>query len=470
MGAHSQHGADKRAVLVVTCAASFIFPFMGSSVNVALPSIGLDLDMSAVELAWVATSFLLTSAILLVPVGRLGDMKGRKKLLMIGVATYVVGSTFAGFAGTGATLIASRAIQGVGGAMLASTSVAIVSESFGPGERGRALGINAAALYSGLSLGPAIGGMVTQAFGWRALFFMNIPLGLILIVAAWRKLPQQQPTSPHVRFDFKGFGAYAIFLLGLMYGATELPESRGFMLMATGLAALAVLIAVERCSATPLVDIVLFRRNVVFAMSNIAALLNYSATFATSFLLSLYLQVVSGLSPGRAGLVLISMPLVQAIVSPLAGRLSDRIEPRMLASAGMGLGALSLLAMSQLGAHTPIPYIVAALLLFGLGAGLFSSPNTNAVMTSVPAFKYGLASATLATMRQIGMVLSMALATLVIGSYVGEITVGSTPIGPFVSAIRLTFFICTFFCVPGIFASFFRGRIHSTAVAQEQPR
>ncbi|MBN1855481.1 MAG: MFS transporter [Dehalococcoidia bacterium] len=457
--------SNKGAVLAVTCAASFLFPFMGSSVNVALPSIGVDLDMSAVQLAWVATSFLLTSAILLVPVGRVGDMKGRKDLLVVGVATYVVGSTLAALAGTGTTLIASRAVQGAGGAMLAATSIAIVSDFFGPGERGRALGINAAALYGGLSLGPAIGGIVTEAFGWRALFFMNIPLGIALILAAWYKLPRLRPASPDMKFDFKGLAAYAVFLLGLMYGATELPESRGFILMAIGLGALVILILIERRSDMPLVDIVLFKTNVVFAMSNIAALLNYSATFATSFLLSLYLQVVSGLSPGRAGLVLVSMPLVQAIVSPLAGRLSDRIEPRILASTGMGLSALSLLLMSRLAANTPISYVVAALLLFGLGVGLFSSPNTNAVMTSVPPPKYGLASATLATMRQIGMVLSMALATLIIGSFVGEITVGSTPIGQFVSAVRLTFLVCTVACVAGIVASFARGRIHSSETA-----
>ncbi|MCK5212667.1 MAG: MFS transporter [Dehalococcoidia bacterium] len=462
MGTHELSRAEKRAVLAVTCGTSFMFPFMGSSVNVALPSIGVELNMSAVQLAWVATAFLLTSAILLVPLGRLGVMKGRKQILMAGVATYVAGSTFAAFASSGATLIASRAIQGAGGAMLASTSIAIVSESFGPGERGRALGINAAALYSGLSFGPAIGGIVTQAFGWRVLFFINIPLGLALLLAAWRKLPHQRPVSPDTRFDFKGLTAYAIFLLGLMYGATKLPESQGFILIAVGMIALAVLIVVERRSETPLVDIALFRTNVVFAMSNVAGLLNYSATFATAFLLSLYLQIVTGLSPGRAGLVLISMPLVQAIVSPLAGRLSDRIEPRILASSGMALSALALLAMSRLDANTPVQHIVAALLLFGLGVGLFSSPNTNAVMTSVPPQKYGLASATLATMRQIGMVLSMALATLVIGSYIGEIAVGSTPIGPFVSAIRLTFFICMIACFAGIFASFSRGRIHST--------
>ncbi len=468
MSTHATSRTDKRAVLAVTCLASFLFPFMGSSVNVALPTIGADLDMSAVQLAWVATSFLLTSAILLVPFGRVGDMKGRKQLLMTGVVTYVVGSTFAALAGTGATLIASRALQGAGGAMLASTSVAIVSDSFGPGERGRALGINAAALYSGLSLGPAIGGIVTQAFGWRALFFMNIPLGLALLLAAWRWLPRQHPINPRMRFDFKGLAAYAVFLLGVMYGATELPESRGFILMAAGLVSLALLIVVERRTDTPLVDIVLFRTNAAFAMSNVAALLNYSATFAASFLLSLYLQVISGLSPGQAGLVLISMPAVQAIVSPLAGRLSDRIEPRILASTGMGLTALALLAMSRLGPDTGIAYIVTALLVLGLGVGLFSSPNTNAVMTSVPAPKYGLASATLATMRQVGMVFSMGLATLVIGSYVGEITVGATPVGAFVSAVRVTFLVCTVSCVAGIFASLSRGRILSTEVVTEE--
>jgi EmrB/QacA subfamily drug resistance transporter len=463
MNQPSTPGSDKRLVLVVTCAASFLFPFMGSSVNVALPAIGADLDMTAVQLTWVATAFLLTSTLLLMPFGRVGDTKGRKQVLMAGAAAYAVGSALAGLAPTGAALIAARAVQGSGGAMFATTALAILSSVYGPGERGKALGINAACLYSGMSCGPAVGGIVTQWLGWRALFLMNIPLAVALLLAAHLKLPASRPSAPDAPFDWKGLGAYALFLLGVMYGISLLPEARGYFVFGVGLAGLALLIKVERDTPHPLVDIGLFRSNLQFAMSNVAALLNYSATFAAGFLLSLYLQLVVGLSPRTAGLTLVAMPIVQAFVSPLAGRLSDRMEPRVLASIGMGLTAVALLMMSRLNAETGVWHVAPALMLLGLGVGLFSSPNTNAVMTSVRPGSYGVAAATLATMRQAGMVLSMAVATLVISAKVGDIGVAAAPVADFVEAVQLTFVIFAIACLAGIIASLSRGRIHESA-------
>ena len=460
-------GTSKRAVLLVTCSAAFLFPFMGSSVNVALPRIGEALSMNTVELAWVATAFLLTSAVLLVPMGRLADMRGRKSVLVTGVGIYVLGSIVAALAWTGPVLIVARVVQGSGGAMLAATSVAILSNTFGPGERGKALGIQAASLYSGLSLGPAIGGMLTQAFGWRAVFYVNIPLGLSLFFAARLFLPHQEPSSAGVRFDLKGLGAYTVFLVGVMYGVTLLPDATGYISIAVGLASLAGLIHVERTQSVPLVDVRLFRYNITFALSNVAALLNYMATFAAGFLLSLYLQLVSGLSPQSAGFVLIAMPAIQAFVSPLAGRLSDRVEPRFLASLGMGLTVAALLMLSQLTPESPVLHVIAGLLTLGLGVGLFSSPNTNAVMTSVSSKQYGLAAATLSTVRQIGMVFSMGIATLVLGTVVGQVELGLTEPRLLAAAMRLIFIICSIACSFGILASLARGQVHHATISQE---
>lgn len=437
---------------------------MGSSVNVALPAIGQGLGMTAVQLTWVATSFLLTSALLLVPFGWLGDTRGRRRILVAGVATYVAGSALAGFAPSGEMLIIARAVQGSGGAMLASTAVPILISAYDPRERGRVLGINAAALYAGLSLGPAVGGFVTQALGWRAVFLMNIPLGLLLFTAASMRLPDQSPAGRAARFDRSGFAAYAVFLLCTMYGLTLLPRWEGAAGIAAGFAALAVLVSVERRSDAPLIDIALFRTNVTFAMSNVAALLNYAGTFAAGFLLSLYLQLVSGLSPRATGLVLIAMPLMQAVLSPLAGRLSDRVEPRLLASVGMGFTAVALFVMARFSMETHVGIVVFALALLGVGVGLFSSPNTYAVMTSVDSRCYGVASATLSTMRQVGMVLSMGVATVVISSIVGDVPVESAPSDLFVSAMQTTLGICTFACLAGILASLARGAIHAHPV------
>ena len=413
------------------------------------------------QLAWVSTAFLLTSALLLVPVGRFADMRGRKRVFVTGVLMYLIGSIAAWIAPTGTFLIATRVIQGSGGAMLGSTSLAILSSAFGPGERGKALGIQAASIYSGLSLGPVIGGLVTQSLGWRGVFLVQVPLAIALLAAAYFRLPTQKPTSRLVGFDWKGLGAYAVFLVGILYGMTALPDPLGYAFLLAGGIGFAALIRVERVVKNPLVDIELFRANTGFALSNVAAFLNYAAIHAAGFLLSLYLQIVMGLSPRYAGLTLIAMPVVQATLSPLAGRLSDRIEPRVIASLGMGFTAAALLFLTRLGADTPIHLVVAALALLGLGVALFSSPNTNAVMSSLPQEKYGLGAATLTTTRQAGMVMSMGVAMLVIGAMVGEVNVGSTPIPAFVGAVRLIFGLSALFCAAGVVASLKRGRVHA---------
>lgn len=453
---------DKRAILIVTCSGAFLFPFMGSTVVVALPVIGVDLEMTAVELAWVPTAFLLTSALLLVPFGRFADMRGRRRVFITGVAMYVVGGIVAWTAQTGTVLVFSRVIQGSGGAMLGSTSLAILSSAYGPGERGKALGINAASIYSGLSLGPVVGGLITQSLGWRGVFLVQIPLGLVLLVAALAKLPAQKPITEIVPFDWKGLGAYAMFLLGLMYGLTELPNAIGYGFVAAGVLGFLILLRVERVSPNPLVDIELFRSNLSFALSNVAAFLNYAAIHAASFLLSLYLQIVTGLSPRYAGLTLLAMPVVQAVLSPMAGRLSDRIEPRVLASAGMAVTVMGLVALTGLGTDSSLYRVVAGLALLGFGVALFSSPNTNAVMSSVPQEKYGLGAATLSTTRQMGMVMSMGVAMLVLNAIVGEVNVGLTPIPAFVSAIKFVFAISAVLCCVGVVASLKRGRVHGT--------
>jgi len=455
----STNAVDKRAVLIVTCFAGFLFPFMGSSVNVALPAIGVELDMTSVELPWVATSFLLLSSLLLVPFGRLGDLRGRKKVLVAGVAVYTASSIIAGLAQTGQMLILARAVQGAGGAMLASTSVAILVSAFEPNERGRVLGINAAALYSGLSMGPALGGFLTQALGWRAVFLINVPLGVALLLAACYKLPSQKPLDRESRFDWSGFVAYGVFLVGGVYGMTQLPSQVGFIAIGIGLVGFLALLKLETVVQEPLIDIDLFRSNMAFAMSNLAALLNYSGFYAATFLLSLYLQIVTGLSPSVAGLVLVSMPVIQAVVSPLAGRLSDNVEPRVLASSGMALTACALFLMSRLDVGTPIAQVALSLALLGLGVGLFSSPNTNAVMASARPAQYGLASATLSTTRQVGMVLSMGIATLFIAARVGATSIEQTPAPLFVDAMQSTFLLCTIACLVGIVASVFRGAV-----------
>jgi EmrB/QacA subfamily drug resistance transporter len=432
---------------------------MGSSIAIALPSIGDELQMNAILLGWVSTTYLLAAVMFLVPIGRIADIYGRKKIFTYGMLTYTIASALSATSTSAAMLISFRVLQGIGGAMIFSTSVAILTSVFPPQDRGRVLGINVAAVYTGLSLGPFAGGLLTQYLGWRAIFWANVPLGLLVIALIFWKLKGEWAEARGEKFDVAGSIMYSLTLLAIMYGFTMLPDIAGALLILAGAAGFAAFIRWETKVKSPVLDIGLFRNNTVFALSNVAALINYSATFAVGFLLSLYLQYVKGLSPQNAGLVLVAAPVVQAVFSPIAGRLSDRIEPRIVASAGMGLTVIGLIFFIFLDKATSLWFIIAGLMILGLGFALFSSPNTNAVMSSVDRKSYGVASATLSTMRQIGMTFNMGMVMLIFGIYIGRVQITPPYYPAFISSVNMVFIISAILCFGGIFASLARGKV-----------
>lgn len=459
MGSHTDSKASKKAVLLIATMASFLIPFMGSSINIALPSIGKEFAMDAVSLGWVATSYLLASAVFLVPFGRIADIYGRKKIFTYGILIYTASSLLLATSTSGAMLISFRILQGIGGAMLFGTGLAILTSVFPIGERGKVLGINVAAVYLGLSLGPFLGGFLTQHFGWRSIFLATVPLGLIVIAAVFWKLKGEWVEAKGQKFDLIGSLIYGLGLVAIIYGLSLLPTIWGALAILTGIAVILVFIRWEMKVASPVLHMNLFKNNTVFAFSNLAALINYSATFAVIFLLSLYLQYAKGLSPQNAGLILVSMPAVQTIFSPVAGRLSDKIEPRILASAGMGLTTIGLGFLTFLEQNTAIEFILVSLVILGFGFALFSSPNTNAIMSSVEKGSYGVASATLATVRQIGMMLSMGIVMLIFSVYIGRVEITPEYYPVFVKTLKIAFVIFTTLCFGGIFASLARGKI-----------
>jgi len=302
--------------------------------------------------------------------------------------------------------------------MIFSTGIAILTSAFPIGERGQALGINIAATYLGLSLGPFLGGLLTQYFGWRSIFIINMLLGLIIIIFTIWKIKGEWVEAKGEKFDFIGSIIYSFMLIAITYGFSSLPTILGMTLVLMGILGILILIKWEEGVEYPILNINLFKNNIVFTFSNIAALINYSATFAVSFLLSLYLQYIKGFEPKNAGLILVSQPIVQAIFSPLAGKLSDRIEPRIIASIGMMITTIGLSFLIFLNEETLLEFIIASLIILGFGFALFSSPNTNAIMSSIEMKYYGVASAILATMRSIGQTFSMGIATLIFTIYI----------------------------------------------------
>jgi len=449
----------QRVALLVTTLSSLLTPMMGSAVNIAMPAIAKDFAMDAVLLSWVASSYLLAAAIFLLPFGRLADIVGRKKIFMIGTGVFISASLLAGLAPGTSVFLFARLVQGIGAAMIFGTGIAILTSVYPPHRRGWVLGINVAATYTGLSLGPFVGGLLTQYLGWRSVFLLNVPLGLLVLAAVWLKMPQEWADSRGEPFDWKGSLVYLLMLTAFMLGFTWLPRLLGVVLLLAAAGALPLFMNWETRHAHPIFQADLIRGNTVFAFSNLAALINYSATFAITFLLSLYLQYIKGFTPRAAGLILIAQPVVMAVFSPLAGRLSDRLEPRLVASLGMGVSAAGLFLFIWLNSHSGLGFIVPALMLVGFGFALFSSPNTNAVMGSVEKKYYGVASATLATMRMVGQMLSMGIATLVFSLFIGKVRIAPAIYPLFLNSMRVSFVIFFVLCCCGVFFSLARGRL-----------
>ncbi|MBP1599769.1 MAG: putative transport protein [Acidobacteria bacterium] len=457
------HADHRKGVLLVTTLGSFLTPFMSSSVNVALPAIADEFGLDPILLSWVGLSFLLSAAVFLVPVGRLGDIHGMKKLFLAGMALYTVASLGCGLSPSAPLLIVSRALQGAGGAMLFGTGMPILISVYPPHERGKVLGINVAAVYVGLSMGPFVGGIITQHVGWRALFLWTVPIGLLFLVVAPRWLKGEWAVSRGDRFDAAGSALYAGALVALMYGFSLLPAVSGAWLVAGGLAGFWVFFRWELRTAHPVWNIRVFRGNFPFLFSNASAFINYSATFGVTFLLSLYLQYVRHLNPQDAGTILVAQPVVMALFSPLAGRLSDRIPPRMMASAGMALTSVALAFFAFLHESTPHWQIVAGLIVLGLGFALFSSPNTNAVMSSVEKQHYGIASATLGTMRLTGQMFSLGIVMLLFAVMMGPVHIQPGTQHLFLKTVRVAFLSFALLCAAGVPASLARRRARTEA-------
>lgn len=442
----------KIAALLVASIASFFTPFMSSSINIALPTIGANFAADAVLLNWVANGFLLSAAIFAVPFGRIADIYGMKKIFAYGMIIFTIASLLCALSPNTLSLIGARVLQGIGTAMIFVTGLAIITSVYPPHQRGKAIGINVASVYVGLSIGPVLGGLMTQYLGWRSLFLLMIPFGLLVIFLVYYKLHDEWAASRGERFDFVGTILYSLMLFLIMYGFASLPNRSGIIMLILGVAGLLAFIRWETRTNSPVFNVRLFK-NFTFAFSSLAALINYSATFAVTLLLSFYLQYVKDLDPQMAGLILVAQPVIMAITAPMAGRMSDRFNAHKIAALGMATVTLALFTFIFLDANTPTNSIILGLAILGLGFGLFSSPNTNVIMGSVERRFYGVASATVSTMRLIGQTMSIGIATLVFALIIGRVQITPAQFPALLESIHLCFIVFTILCFMGIFAS-----------------
>jgi EmrB/QacA subfamily drug resistance transporter len=449
----------KKITLLVTSAANFLFPFNVFAMNIALPTIGKEFSMDPFTLSWVSTGFLLASAIFLIPFGKLSDIVGRKKIFNYGLLIFAATSIPLALSNSPAMLVLFRAIQGVGGAMYLGTLMAILTGVYPIGERGTAMGVNTMAVSIGISSGPFLGGILTQYLGWRSIFLVNVPVALLILALVLWKIKTDWKEAEGEKFDFKGFLLYAVIFVMVMYGITILPSLTGIALVAAGALLFPLFVKFENKVHSPILRLSIFKGNRPFVFSNLAAVIYYAATFAVTYMLSLYLQYSKGYSASDAGLIIVVQAVVTIIFSPIAGRLTDKFGARMIASTGMLFSTVGILLLAFISQSTPLQSLIASLLLLGLGAAFFNGPNQYAIMSSVDKKLLGVASGMLGTMRQIGQVLSMAIATVILTLIVGNTQITPSQYPLFLASAQLLFGVFVVLCIVAMFASLVRGKI-----------
>ena len=438
--------------LVTICLASFLVPFIGSAVSLAVPKIGNTFSMSAVELTWIATSYLLSTAVFQIPLAKIADMYGRKKLFCIGMLVFAITTIGCGLAPTKEFFFVLRVIEGIGSAMIFGTAMAVLVSLYPSHLRGRILGINTAVVYVSLALGPFLGGMLTDYFGWQSLFIVTGIVSIFLFIIAVVFIKQEWKEEGQ-KFDAVGSVIFGISIFSLIYGFSNLPKIIGIIFLIVGILSSIIFVLKARKMQFPILNISLFSKNKVFAMSILAALVNYSATAAVSFLLSLYLQYILGFEARHAGLILISQAIIMSFCALISGRLSDKIHPSKLATIGMTAIVIGLIVLIFINAETSIWYIVSALLILGIGFGIFSSPNTNVIMSAVSKEFLGQASATAGTARLVGQTFSIGIAGMLISIFLGDHKITSDVFPQFLLCIRIAFIIFAVLCSLGIYAS-----------------
>ena len=447
------HPSARLLVLINICIGGFLAPLSLSATLVAVPAMAQGLHADAVLASWIPTAFLLSNLIMLLPAGRLSDSYGRKLLYILGTTVFLLSSILAGFANSIEMLLLMRVFQGIGAAMFFSTSMAIVGSVYNGHGRGAALGWMVAAVYTGLTCGPLVGGWLTEHYGWHSVFLFQAPLSLFTILLSLCCMKGEWRSPDPVKLDWRGTLLLAIWVLSLFYGLTNMPEFTAYGFLAISLLFLLLFIRHSHVSSNPIIRLKLVWQNRLLSRSLISAIFMYSGNYGLVFLLGLYLQYNRGLSPLDAGQMLMLQAIVMAILAPIAGRLSDRYPPWLLATSGcliVGLGIFLLLFINQ---DRSMIFIGFALMLLGLGFGLFSTPNSNSIFGSAAEAKLGIVSALLNLARMLGQMMGMAIITLLVSLFIGNAKIGPQQYEALFQVLRLTLGLSMLFTLFAAFLS-----------------
>ena len=442
---------NKNLILFICTVLSFFAVFAVNSVMVVIPTIAAEFHMSNIVQNWAIIIFLLVVAVLSVPAGQISGKYGLKKVTIITSALFIIISIVNVFVTSSEQFLFCRLVLGLILAFINVTSMAMVVSAFEPQERGKALGLNITGVYVGLSLSPFLGGVLNYQLGWRSVILFAVPL-LIVIIALLLRIDDEWVTFEGIPIDIKGSVAYGIGIALFIYGFTILNETLGVILTVVGIMILIVFALIELRQEHPVFDIK-FLKNREFLSANLASLCAYLATFAVTTILNYHLQYIKGFDSQTAGIILLVAPVCQVILAPIAGRLADKHIPQILAAIGMALGTISLVLFSTLSFETSLEFVIVSMIIYGVGFGLFSPPNTSVIMGSVPPKDTSVASASVSTVRTVGQAMSMGILTLIFAFVMGNVAIVPDVYPLLISSCQITCIICVGLCLASVFAS-----------------
>jgi EmrB/QacA subfamily drug resistance transporter len=444
----------KKDLLIVGILVSFLTPFVRSSINLALPALANEFALSAVFLTWISTIYLLVNAILYIPFGRIGDIYGRKRIFQYGLIIFTISSFISAFSTSGEMFLFFRILQAIGNAMIFANLNAMISSAFPVNERGRAFGLTSMGVFVGLVVGPILGGAIIEIVGWRTLFYLDTLIGIIAAFAITR-FKYDWIDAEGEKLDILGSFILGISLIGIIYGFSDFTNNYSLFLIIAGIIGLSLFYLVEKRVAFPLINLGLFKSK-SFTFGNITAFINYGALVSVGFILTLYLQYLKGYSPLTAGLIVSIQSIMMVLVSPFAGRLSDKINPESVSTVGMVFTTIGVALMTLINFENALYLGGFSLIIFGAGIGLFYSSNTKVVMSAVDKRYFGVASATLSDIRSIGQIFGMGIVMLIISAILGNAQILPSNYPELIISLRISLVAIAVLSAIGIFTSIFK--------------
>lgn len=447
----------QKTALFVAMVTSFMAPFMSAALNLSVTDISTQFNAPVGISTWVVNAYTLSTAAFSACMGSLADLRGRRKMILVGCISFAATSALCALSPSIYLLVAFRFLTGISAAVVLAANVPLMLLYFAPQVKGRMLGISVSAVFVGLALGPTLGGVLNDTLGWRAIFVLGIVLSMLAFAFCLRLKDDSKEAS--ASFDHRGNTLYVIAIMLLMLGLTELTTQQwGPLVLCAGVLVLVVFVLFEWRCERPMLHVRLFAQSRAYGFSNLATMLNFAAVFAVSYTMAIYLQNVKGLDAAVAGLILIAQPLAQVVLAPVSGRLSDRFAPAAIATVGVALCTCSLGMLLTLTADTSLWFIVTALVVLGIGLGAFSAPNNNAILSCVDRSHYSEANATVSTMRGIGQTASLAFASLMLSSSLGSTIFSESDPQVLTAAIAQIMFVCFVLSVLTIAASLVRNK------------